>query len=73
MSKYDLGNLFDNFYGEFTRGNRSKMSLIFAAPQPLNRPEDIPSPISGSCITTFDEELDEPDAPRSSLLLKDEE
>nr|GEW18833.1 hypothetical protein [Tanacetum cinerariifolium] len=43
--------------------NKSKMSSIFAAPQPLNRPEDIPSLVSGSCITPFDEELDEPDAP----------
>lgn len=63
--KEELVGLFENFYNESSGGNRMKMSTISAA-NPLievNPQEDIPSPVSGSSTTTYEDADSVPDTP----------
>jgi hypothetical protein len=52
-----LDGLFENFYDESCGGNKMKMSTLSTTPPIIeaDNQEDIPSPVSGSSTTTYED------------------
>jgi hypothetical protein len=65
-----LDGLFENFYDESCGGNRMKMSTISTATPiiEVNPQEDIPSPVSGSSTTTYEDGDHVPDTPQTTKI-----